>query len=391
MNQILNDVLEKIRPDKKEIEKIANISKKLKDKAVRENVEPLIVGSVAKETNLKGADIDLFIKFNKNIDLKQEGLEIARKILPDGKELYAQHPYLRGEIEGIGLDVVPCYIINDSSNSISAVDRTPFHTKWVNDNIQGKEDEVRLAKQFLKGAGAYGANAAVGGFSGYLVEILIIKYGNFKNLVKEISQWKPPVIIQEIKGVPEAAMMLQDPVDEKRNVSAGVTLKGLGAAILASKAFLNKPTIDFFFPKNKIRKAKGVVTTVSLPHSGGSDETVLPWLQKQGRKIYNAISDFEPIAWNANLNGKCFLVFETAIIELPKIVPHKGPAPWEDGALDFLQKYPDASLSGERLEIGKPPRHTNIAGIIQELLPDAEVHSGLVDGAQPVQRVPWLD
>tara|TARA_Y100000814_G_scaffold225907_1_gene169860 strand:- start:76 stop:1251 length:1176 start_codon:yes stop_codon:yes gene_type:complete len=391
VNQILNDVLEKIRPDKKEKEKIANISKKLKDKAVRENVEPLIVGSVAKETNLKGADIDLFIKFNKNIDLKQEGLEIARKILPDGKELYAQHPYLRGEIEGIGLDVVPCYIINDSSNSISAVDRTPFHTKWVNDNIQGKEDEVRLAKQFLKGAGAYGANAAVGGFSGYLVEILIIKYGNFKNLIEEISQWKPPVIIQKVEGVPEAAMMLQDPVDEKRNVSAGVTLKGIGAAILASKAFLNKPTIEFFFPKNKIRKAKGIVTTVVLPHSGGSDETVLPWLQKQGRKIYNAISDFEPIAWNANLTDKCFLVFETAIVKLPEIVPHKGPAPWDDGALDFLQKYPDASLSGERLEIGKPPRHSNISEIIQELIPDAKVSLGLVDGAQPVQRVPWLD
>ena len=391
MNQLLNDVLEKIRPDKKEIEKIANISKKLKDKAVRENVEPLIVGSVAKETNLKGADIDLFIKFNKNIDLKQKGLEIARKILPDGKELYAQHPYLRGEIEGIGLDVVPCYIINDSSNSISAVDRTPFHTKWVNDNIQGKEDEVRLAKQFLKGAGAYGANAAVGGFSGYLVEILIIKYGNFKNLIEEISQWKPPVIIQKVEGVPEAAMMLQDPVDEKRNVSAGVTLKGIGAAILASKAFLNKPTIEFFFPKNKIRKAKGIVTTVVLPHSGGSDETVLPWLQKQGRKIYNAISDFEPIAWNANLTDKCFLVFETAIVRLPEIVPHKGPAPWDDGALDFLQKYPDASLSGERLEIGKPPRHSNISEIIQELIPDAKVSLGLVDGAQPVQRVPWLD
>ena len=391
MNQILNDVLEKIRPDKKEKEKIANISKKLKDKAVRENVEPLIVGSVAKETNLKGADIDLFIKFNKNIDLKQEGLEIARKILPDGKELYAQHPYLRGEIEGIGLDVVPCYIINDSSNSISAVDRTPFHTKWVNDNIQGKEDEVRLAKQFLKGAGAYGANAAVGGFSGYLVEILIIKYGNFKNLIEEISQWKPPVIIQKVEGVPEASMMLQDPVDEKRNVSAGVTLKGIGAAILASKAFLNKPTIEFFFPKNKIRKAKGIVTTVVLPHSGGSDETVLPWLQKQGRKIYNAISDFEPIAWNANLTDKCFLVFETAIVKLPEIVPHKGPAPWDDGALDFLQKYPDASLSGERLEIGKPPRHSNISEIIQELIPDAKVSLGLVDGAQPVQRVPWLD
>ena len=148
---------------------------------------------------------------------------------------------------------------------------------------------------------------------------------------------------------------------------------------------------EFFFPKNKIRESKGHVTTVILPHPGGSEETVLPWLQKQGRKIYNAISDFEPIAWNANLGNDCYIVLETSTIKLPDIVPHKGPAPWEDGALDFLQKYPDASLSSERLEIGKPPRHSNISGIIQELLPDAEVHSGLVDGAQPVQRVPWLD
>ena len=391
MKKILNDVLEKIRPNENEKEKIARIYKTLKDKVIEEGVEPLIVGSIAKGTNLKGADIDLFIKFDENINLKKEGLKIARKILPNGKELYAQHPYLRGEIENIGIDVVPCYTIKDSSKSISAVDRTPFHTKWVKANIKGKEDEIRLTKQFLKGAGAYGANAAIGGFSGYLVEILIIKYGNFEELINEIANWRPPVIIQKVEDAPKAAMMIQDPVDERRNVSAGVTLRGLGAAILAAKAFLNNPTLEFFFPKNKSREAKGHVTTVILPHPGGSEETVLPWLQKQGRKIYNAVSDFEPIAWNVSLGNSCFLVIETAMVELPEIVPHKGPAPWEDGALDFLQKYPDATLSGERLEIGKPPRHSKIDGIVRELLPDAKIHSGLIDGAQPVQRVPWLD
>jgi len=391
VKEILNEVLEKIRPDENEARKIDRIYGILKDKVTEQGLKPLIVGSIAKGTNLKGADIDLFIKFDKTINLKEEGLKAARKILPDGKELYAQHPYLRGEIEDIGIDVVPCYTIKNSSKSISAVDRTPFHTKWVNENIAGREDEVRLTKQFLKGAGAYGANAAVGGFSGYLVEILIIKYGNFEELINEISHWRPPVIIQNVEGAPKAAIMIKDPVDEKRNVSAGVTLKGLGAAILAAKGFLNNPTLEFFFPKKRIRESKGLVTTVVLPHPGGSEETVLPWLQKQGRKIYNAISNFEPIAWNANLGDKCFLVFETASVELPKIVPHKGPAPWEDGALDFLQKYPDATLSGERLEIGKPPRHSKIDGVILELLPDAKIHSGLVNDAQPVQRVPWLD
>ena len=392
MTEILQEVLKRVRPGKKELARIGQLSQRLLDKASSDSsVNPLIVGSVAKGTFLKGADIDLFLKFKSGTDLKKEGLDAARKILPEGRELYAQHPYLRGEIDGVWLDVVPCYAIDDPANPISAVDRTPFHTEWVKQNIAGMEDQIRLAKQFLKGAGAYGAGAAVGGFSGYLVEILCIKYLGFTNLLKEISSWRPPVKLGTIEGAPDSPIMLSDPVDKGRNVAAGVTLRGLGAAVLASKAFINEPTLEFFFPKKIERRAKGHVTTVVIPHPGGNEETALPWLQRQGRKVYRAITDFEPIAWNANLGDSGFIVVETATVELPNIVPHKGPAPWDDGAMEFLKKYPDASLSRDRLEIGKPPRHSKIEEVILELLPKAEVKSGLGKGADPVQRVPWLD
>ena len=393
MKEILQEVLEKVKPDKKEEARITGLAKELLDKANKNgsDFKALIVGSVAKETFLKGADIDLFLKFKEGTNLKMEGLAAARKVLPEGRELYAQHPYLRGEINGVGLDVVPCYEINNPSNPVSAVDRTPFHTEWVVENICGMEDEIRLTKQFLKGAGAYGAGAAIGGFSGYLVEILCINNKGFRNLLEEISGWRPPVKLGEIEGAPVSPIMLPDPVDSGRNVAAGVTLRGLGAAILASKAFLENPSIDFFFPKKKERVAKGHVTTVVIPHPEGNEETALPWLQKQGRKIYSAVAEFEPIAWNANLSEEGFVVLETATVELPDIVPHKGPAPWDDGAMDFLRKYPDASLSGDRLEIGKPPRHSKIEKVILELLPNAAVKSGLEKGAEPVQRVPWLD
>ncbi|MEC8997151.1 MAG: CCA tRNA nucleotidyltransferase [Candidatus Thermoplasmatota archaeon] len=392
MTEILQEVLKRVRPGKKELARIGQLSQRLLDKASSDSsVNPLIVGSVAKGTFLKGADIDLFLKFKSGTDLKKEGLDAARKILPEGRELYAQHPYLRGEIDGVGLDVVPCYAIDDPANPISAVDRTPFHTEWVKQNIAGMEDQIRLAKQFLKGAGAYGAGAAVGGFSGYLVEILCIKYLGFTNLLKEMSGWRPPVKLGTVEGAPDSPIMLSDPVDKGRNVAAGVTLRGLGAAVLASKAFINEPALEFFFPKKIERRAKGHVTTVVIPHPGGNEETALPWLQRQGRKVYRAITDFEPIAWNANLGDSGFIVVETATVELPNIVPHKGPAPWDDGAMEFLKKYPDASLSGDRLEIGKPPRHSKIEEVILELLPKAEVKSGLGKGADPVQRVPWLD
>jgi len=393
VKDILKEVLEKVKPDKEEKAKITRLAKELLNEANKNDSDfkALIVGSVAKETYLKNTDIDLFLKFKEGTDLKVKGLTAARKILPDGRELYAQHPYLRGEKSGIGIDVVPCYEINDPAKPVSAVDRTPFHTEWVMENIDGMEDEIRLTKQFLKGAEAYGAGAAIGGFSGYLVEILCIKNKGFTNLLEEIAGWRPPVQLGDIEGAPASPIMLPDPVDSGRNVAAGVTLRGLGAAILASKAFLESPSIDFFFPKKKERVAKGHVTTIVVPHPGGNEETALPWLQKQGRKIYNAVTDFEPIAWSVNLSQKGFVVIETATVELPDIVPHKGPAPWDDGAMDFLRKYPDASLSGDRLEIGKPPRHSKIEEVILELLPDAIVKSGLEKGAKPVQRVPWLD
>ena len=394
MNQLLKSVINQIKPSKDESKEIEDLASELIDKTNNLNgakFDSMIVGSVAKGTFLKGADIDIFLKFDNDIDLKKEGLHIAKKIIPNGRELYAQHPYLRGEINGIGIDVVPCYAVESSTKPISAVDRTPFHTEWVKKNISGLEDEIRLTKQFLKGCGAYGASSAIGGFSGYLVEILCIKYGGFEKLIGEIANWRPQLILDKIDNIPNSPIMLADPVDYNRNVAAGVTLKGFGAAVLASKAFLAEPSLDFFFPKNKKRPFQGFITTVILPHPGGNEETVLPWLQRQGRKIYNAISDFEPIAWNTNLGEKGYLVFETASIELPEIIPHKGPAPWDDGAMDFLKKYPDSSLNEDRLETGKAPRNATISEVVLELLPNAEIEKGLSKGAKSIQRVPWLD
>ena len=394
MKELVKKALKQVEPKLEEKEKLLN----LKDSILNEikklgikDVEPKVVGSIAKGTYLEGTDIDIFLVFQKGTNLKEEGLAMARKILPEGKELYAQHPYLRGEIKGVGIDLVPCFAIDKSTESISAVDRTPFHTDWVVSNIAGLENEVRLTKQFLKAIGAYGANSAIGGFSGYLVEILCIKYGGFLNLIKELSQWRPPVIIDEIKNAPDSPIMICDPVDHKRNVAAGVTLKGLGTAILASKSFIDKPSMNFFYPEYKERSFQGQLTTIVLSLPKGNEETIMPWLQKQGRKIYSALRDFEPIAWNANMGKEGYIVVETGIRNLPDIVSHKGPAPWENGALEFLKKYPNATLNNERLEIGKKPKRRSIDEVVKELLHEAKIIEGLGEGAEPIQRVPWLD
>ena len=393
MKKVIEKALSQVEPTVNEREKLLglkeNILKRINELELTE-VEPKVVGSVAKGTFLRGADIDIFLIFKKGTNLKKKGLKIARKILPNGKELYAQHPYLRGEIDGVGIDIVPCFAIDKSSESISAVDRTPFHTDWVVSNIANLESDIRLTKQFLKAVGAYGANSAIGGFSGYLVEILCIRYKGFLNLIKEMSQWRPPVIIDEME-TQKSPIMLRDPVDKKRNVAAGVTLKGLGTAVLASKSFLDEPSHNFFFPKYKERDSQGNLTSIILSLPGENEETVMPWLQKQARKIYKALHDFEPIAWNTNMGNKGYIVIETGIRKLPQIVSHKGPAPWENGAIEFLKKYPNATLSNGKLEIGKKPKNGSVEDVVKSLLPDAIVREGICEGAKPIQRVPWLD
>ena len=86
-----------------------------------------------------------------------------------------------------------------------------------------------------------------------------------------------------------------------------------------------------------------------------------------------------------------YIVVETGIKNLPEIVSHKGPAPWEKGAIEFLKKYPNATLNNERLEIGKKPKKRTIEEVVRALLPKAKTIEGLCQGAKPIQRVPWLD
>ena len=277
MQELLEEALATLVPSVEEQATVEALCESLlarARKAAPDGVEPLLVGSVAKGTWLPGADIDLFLCFPEGADLVKEGLALARSILPEGEELYAQHPYLRGSVEGRNVDAVPCFGISDPAQPASAVDRTVFHSEWVRKNLSdGQREDVRLAKRFLAVAGAYGAAAAVGGFSGYLVEVLVHRTGDFPAFVQELVGWRPPVALGAVPGAPEAEITLPDPVDPGRNVAAGVMRDGLARAVLAARRFLAKPTADAFVVGAAERKPLGCVTTVVLPHPGGVEET----------------------------------------------------------------------------------------------------------------------
>jgi len=198
--KIEKQVLKKITPSPKEIKNIERIVTQLK-KDVKQEMKKYdlqlsieLVGSIAKETYIKdNADIDLFVLFPPSVSrrqLQQTGLSIGRSILENQEECFAEHPYIRGTYNGVKTEIVPCYKIESASQKLSAVDRTPLHTKYVKQHLlESQKKDVLLFKQFLRGIGCYGAEAEVEGFSGYLCEILIIKYYTFRSLIADAQNW----------------------------------------------------------------------------------------------------------------------------------------------------------------------------------------------------------
>ena len=166
-------------------------------------------------------------------------------------ERFAEHPYLQIFVDDYRVDIVPCYDAKPGEWQ-SATDRTPYHTDYIKKHLS-KEicGEVRLFKKFMQGVDVYGAEIKVGGFSGYLCELLIMKYGSFAETIHAFAQYNRRVII-DIEGFyadrendlsllfPEP-LVIVDPVDKGRNVASAVQPQKLYTFIGATRAFLKKP------------------------------------------------------------------------------------------------------------------------------------------------------
>ena len=264
-----DNLLMKIKPSKKENEKVQKLSDRLIE-VLNESaaeldvpVTAVLVGSVAKGTWLAGnADIDILIKFPLETSseyLKEYGLKIGHKCIErmDGssEERYASHPYVTGYINGYYVDFVPCYDIKSSIELKSAVDRTLLHTEYIKAHLTDKQaDEVVLLKKFMDSVGTYGSEFKVGGFSGYLCEMLILKYGNFIQTLKIAAEnWNYGYIV-DIEDYGTANLFKDplkavDPVDKNRNVAAALTLQKMSEFIVAAGNFLHNPSEEYFIKR----------------------------------------------------------------------------------------------------------------------------------------------
>jgi tRNA nucleotidyltransferase (CCA-adding enzyme) len=370
--KVLSEVLEKITPteaQRNEKRKITNMVLEAARKVLPPHVGVTLAGSYTRDTwLLDKREFDLFMLFPESTsrrDLETEGIEIGRKIVRAAggthEIAYAEHPYVRAKIKGFDVDIVPCYKVGSAAKIKSAVDRTPFHNTYVSEHLNPKlSGEVRLLKTFAKAQGFYGSDNKTLALSGYLCELMIIKYGSFMHFCDAASRWEPGMIEIDIKHHRPAGLKFDrhplvviDPVDPKRNVGAVVSPANFTLIVKSCREFLGSPSALFFEKRKpsasgakisaafRERATNPVVIVFSRP--AYVDDIIWPQMRKTARRLVDILKEYEfgIIGHDVWADEKeCAILIECAEFCLPNVRIIHGPPVFAIRNRDqFITKY----------------------------------------------------
>jgi tRNA nucleotidyltransferase (CCA-adding enzyme) len=364
--------------------------------------------SPARETFVSGdRDIDMFVRFETNVDeseMESYVTRIGEAVITDARKDFASHPYVKGTYEGFEVDLVPCYAVESPAEIQSAVDRTPFHT----DFLEGRLDEelasdVRVAKKFLKGVGAYGSDVATNGFSGFLTELLVIEADGFVPLLELVADWDGSKMVfnpgdvetGQLESSPRnSSIVVIDPTDPSRNVGANLSTEKFSQLVLSAKEFLAEPDVSFFKPDenqnddpfdaafNCSFDARGTsLLTITFPiEESHTSDTIVPQLRKTEQSIVSFLEDeqfnvFQSRVRFESQEGR--ILVELVNSERPAVRRVSGPPVYRsEGVMRFKEAYEDDPnvvgpfLEDNRLMVDKYRDITDVETRLEE--PDVE-------------------
>ena len=424
LTAINQEILKKITPTQADRAKITALAKELQQKVLRAcqeqgvNATVRVEGSVAKDTWLREEpEIDVFMRLPTTISRRVLGeisLKIARKATEGARQVerFAEHPYLEAFIDGVRLNIVPCYDVK-RGEWLSATDRTPFHTDYVQKRLdEGLRGEVRLLKRFLKGIDAYGAEIKTGGFSGYLCELLIVHYKSFLETLHAFAGYTQRSAIdiegyyagkeKELNHLFPEPLVIVDPVDKDRNVASAVQAEKLFTFVGASRAFLKAPNAQFFYPpkinaltpavlKSKLNTRDSSLLFLTLENTNAVPDVLWGQLYKTQRALRKLVelNDFKVLrdaVWSNETSLSVFVLeFEQHV--LSSVKKHFGPPLKREKECEkFLAKYASNGgvVSGPYIEEGRwvvelHRKFTDAVELLREKLQDGGRNIGVAE------------
>jgi len=394
----MQSIIDKITPSKKERDKVDsivnNFFKKIKPKLKDCVIE--LGGSMAKDTWLAGDhDIDIFVKFPYSKYKDKDISRILQERLRGIKYcvMHGSRDYLQVKQGKYLFEIIPVLNIKHSSRNMNITDVSPLHASYVK-KYNKNPLAIRLTKQFLKANNLYGAESYIKGFSGYVVELLIIYYGDFSSLVKNASKWKTQTIIdlsgyykndnevlRNINKDKRGNLILIDPVQPERNAAASLSQKNYFEFINLCKKYLAKPSKEFFIEKkfdvNKLKykyKNYDVILLKAKPLKGKED-VIGSKLLKAFTYIKNKISQegykLKDCNWHWNKEAIFYYIIEKK--KLPKEIIHYGPPKdLKEHVKKFKAKWKNYKFysEGARVYIKLKRKYLNVNDYIKSLFKD---------------------
>jgi tRNA nucleotidyltransferase (CCA-adding enzyme) len=235
----------------------------------------------------------------------------------------------------------------------------------------GLADDIRLAKAFCKAANVYGAESYAKGFSGHVLDVLVIYYKGFIPLLKNAVKWKEHDVVdfnnhykgkalQRLNKSKIGPLIVIDPIQPERNAAAVLSREKFFLFKKKAEEFLKKPLKKFFEKKGITigelkKKAKGKkLLLVKVKAVKGKQDVVGSKLLKAFDYIFNKLvsNDFKVYnkGWKWDKKNDAlfwFMVKDETLSE--KKVRLGPPLKNKQNVEDFRKKHKNIFVKGKRI------------------------------------------
>ena len=374
MQELLDEIKESIRPKSDTLNKVDSFVSKINSILKNQKIKANCVrgGSTAKGTFLKDDhDIDLFVIFDYSFKGKDISQILSNKIESlNVSTVHGSRDYFQLEKDGLTYEIVPVLEVKNPEDVENVTDMSPHHVGWVQNKLNKRlQDDIRLAKKFCKACKVYGAESYIKGFSGHVLDILVIYYGGFVNLLKASIDWAPKVVIDienhwenPIDSIDisktSGPIILIDPIQKYRNAAAGLSLEKFNKFKITAKEFISKPLKKYFVEKDfdidkiSINENEEIIILDLISLDGKTDVVGSKIMKsfdyiKSQLKKNNFIIISSEWKWDKKRDAQMYFVVDKKI--LSKTFVRTGPPISEKNpCLSFLQKNLDTFQRNDR-------------------------------------------
>ena len=424
--QVKQEVLREIEPSKKQNQQlhqiveecIEQLNLQAKDNAL--DVDFFIGGSFGKGTYLKDDfDVDIFCRCSR--EYKDENLsnyveQILEKLninyqREKGSRDYFSFTY--GEESIIKVELVPTRRINSLEDAYNSTDYSYLHVEFVKNHIEKNpelKEEIRLAKTLFKAQGFYGAESYIGGFSGHVVDLLIIHYGSLENLLKDSKEWGKQTIIDvanhysrkedilsAIDTTKHSSLLLVDSILPQRNAAKALTKEKYGKYLVwvISKQYLQKQdfhiyhitTKEFIEEYRDFARSSQIILLTYILDLGNIESRDIAGakIKKLHEKIgkYFSSLGFDLFDFNFHINSdfsKAAFVYCISNESIPSKKWLRGPPFWMSEAVNaVIDKYDEWTIKDNYLWYLAQREITQLSSVEDISLEDCRemVHSSI--------------